>query len=74
MVLTDEKDLTVEIARNRKNDRVYGKRKKDISVKRLHHETWFKQYLLAYQVPILRHIPTFNRYTLYIKMAKSIVQ
>ena len=39
MVFTDEKDFTVEIARNRQNDRVYGKRKKDIPVKRLHHET-----------------------------------
>lgn len=39
IVFTDEKDFTVEVARNRQNDRVYGKEKKDISVDRLYHET-----------------------------------
>ncbi|XP_041364266.1 uncharacterized protein LOC121379682 [Gigantopelta aegis] len=39
MIFTDEKDFTVEIADNRQNDRVYGRRKKDIFVKRLYHET-----------------------------------
>jgi transposase len=39
MVFTDEKDFSLEIARNRQNDRVYGKRKRDIPVKRLYHQT-----------------------------------
>ena len=36
---TDEKDFLFDIARNRQNDRVYGKQKRDIHVKRLYHES-----------------------------------
>lgn len=39
IVFTDEKDFTLEVARNRQNDRVYGARKKDIPVARLYHES-----------------------------------
>ena len=39
IVFTDEKDFTYEIARNRQNDRVYGRKKKDIPPTRLYHET-----------------------------------
>ena len=39
IILTDEKDFTLEVARNWQNDRVYGKRKRDIAPNRLYHET-----------------------------------
>ena len=39
MIFTYEKDFTIEIARNRQNDVVYGHRKKEIPVGRLYHET-----------------------------------
>lgn len=39
IVFSDEKDFTLEIAKNRKNDVVYGVTKKDIPVSRLYHET-----------------------------------
>lgn len=39
LVFTDEKDFTMEIARNRQNDIVYGVRKRDISASRLYRET-----------------------------------
>lgn len=39
IVFTDEKDFTLEVARNRQNDRVYGARKKDISANRLYHQS-----------------------------------
>jgi len=39
IVFTDEKDFSYEVARNRQNDRVYGKKKKEIPPSRLYHET-----------------------------------
>ena len=39
IIFTDEKDFTLEVARNRQNDQVYGKRKRDIAPNRLYHET-----------------------------------
>ena len=39
IIFTDEKDFTLEVSRNRQNDRVYGKRKRDIAPNRLYHET-----------------------------------
>ena len=39
IIFSDEKDFTLEVARNRQNDRVYGKRKRDIAPNRLYHET-----------------------------------
>ena len=39
IIFTDEKDFTLEVARNWQNDRVYGKRKRDIAPNRLYHET-----------------------------------
>ena len=39
MIFTDEKDFTIEVARNRQNDVVYGHKKKEIPVVRLYHET-----------------------------------
>lgn len=39
IIFTDEKDFTLEIAKNRQNDRVYGKRKRDIHPSRLYHES-----------------------------------
>ena len=39
IIFTDEKDFTLEVARNRQNDRVYGKRKRDIAPNRLYHKT-----------------------------------
>ena len=39
IIFPDEKDFTLEVARNRQNDRVYGKRKRDIAPNRLYHET-----------------------------------
>ena len=39
MFFTDEKDFTIEVARNRQNDVVYGHKKKEIPVGRLYHET-----------------------------------
>ena len=39
MIFTDWKDFTIEVARNRQNDVVYGHKKKEISVGRLYHET-----------------------------------
>ena len=39
IIFTDENDFTLEVARNRQNDRVYGKRKRDIAPNRLYHET-----------------------------------
>ena len=39
MVFTDEKDFSYEVARNRQNDRVYGKKKSEIPQARLYHET-----------------------------------
>ena len=39
IIFTDEKDFTLEVARNRQNDRIYGKRKRDIAPNRLYHET-----------------------------------
>ena len=38
MIFTDEKDFTIEVARNGKND-VYGHNKKEIPVGWLYHET-----------------------------------
>ena len=38
IIFTDEKDFTLEVARNRQNYRVYGKRKRDIAPNRLYHE------------------------------------
>ena len=38
-IFTDEKDFTVEVARNRQNDVVYGHKKKEIPVGWLYHET-----------------------------------
>ena len=39
IIFTDEKDFMLEVARNRQNDRVHGKRKRDIAPNRLYHET-----------------------------------
>ena len=39
MIFTDEEDFTIEVARNRQNDAVYGHEKKKIPVGRLYHET-----------------------------------
>ena len=39
IIFTDEKDFTLEVARKRQSDRVYGKRKRDIAPNRLYHET-----------------------------------
>ena len=39
MIFTDEKDFTIEVARNHQNDVVYGHKKKAIPVGRLYHET-----------------------------------
>ena len=39
MNFTDEKDFTIEIARNRQNDVLYGHKKKEIPVGGLYHET-----------------------------------
>jgi len=39
IVFTDEKDFTLEVAKNTQNDRVYGFRKKEIDPSRLYHET-----------------------------------
>ena len=40
IVFTDEKDYSLEIAKNRQNDRVYGPSKKaDIAPNRLYHES-----------------------------------
>ena len=39
MIFTDEKDFTIEVARNCQNDVVYGLKKKEIPVGRLYHET-----------------------------------
>ena len=39
IIFTDEKDFTLEVALNRQNYRVYGKRKRDIAPNRLYHET-----------------------------------
>ena len=39
MIFTDEKDFTIEVARNRQNDVVYGHKKKEILVGRLYYET-----------------------------------
>ena len=39
IIFTDEKDFTLEVAGNRQNDRVYGKRKRDIAPNRPYHET-----------------------------------
>ena len=39
MIFTDEKDFTIEVARNGQNDVVYGHKKKEIPVGRLSHET-----------------------------------
>ena len=39
IIFTDEKDFTLEVARNRQNYRVYGKPKNDIAPNRLYHET-----------------------------------
>ena len=39
IIFTAEKDFTLEVAWNRQNDRVYGKRKIDIAPNRLYHET-----------------------------------
>ena len=39
MFFTDEKDFTIEVARNRQNDLLYGHKKKEIPVGRLYHET-----------------------------------
>ena len=38
IIFTDEKDFTLEEVRNRQNDRVYGKRKRDIAPNRLYRE------------------------------------
>ena len=39
MIFSDEKNFTIEVARNRQNDVVYGHKKKEIPVGRLYHET-----------------------------------
>lgn len=39
VIFTDEKDFTLEVAKNSQNDRVYGKRKREIEPNRLYHET-----------------------------------
>lgn len=39
IIFTDEKDFTLEVPKNRQNDRVYGKRKSDIPPSRLYHES-----------------------------------
>ena len=39
MIFTDEKDFTIEVARNRQNDIVYGHKKKEIPVGWLYHKT-----------------------------------
>ena len=39
MIFTDEKDFTIEVARNHQNDGVYGHKKKEIPVGQLYHET-----------------------------------
>ena len=39
MIITDEKDFTIEVARNRQNDVVYGHMENEIPVGRLYHET-----------------------------------
>ena len=39
IIFTDKKDFTLEVVRNRQNDRVYGKGKRDIAPNRLYHET-----------------------------------
>ena len=39
IIFTDEKDFTLEVALNRQNYRIYGKRKRDIAPNRLYHET-----------------------------------
>ena len=39
MIYTDEKDFTIEVARNHQNDIVYGHKKKEIPVGRIYHET-----------------------------------
>ena len=38
MIFTNEKDFTIEVARNCQNDVGYGHKKKDIPVGRLYHE------------------------------------
>ena len=38
LVFTDEKDFPYEVARNRQNDRVYGRKKKEIPNTRLYRE------------------------------------
>ena len=38
-IFTDEKYFTIEVARNRQNDVVYGHKNKEIPVGRLYHET-----------------------------------
>ena len=38
-VFTNEKDFTLEIARNPQNDMVYDERKKDIPANHLYHES-----------------------------------
>ena len=38
-MFTDEKDFTLEVARNRQNDVVYGKSKMDMPISSLYHET-----------------------------------
>ena len=39
MIFTDEKDFTIDVARNRQNDVVYRHKKKEIPEGRLYHET-----------------------------------
>lgn len=39
IIFTDEKDFSVEIAKNHHNDAIYGTSKKDIPVSRLYHES-----------------------------------
>jgi transposase len=39
IIFTDEKDFTFEVARNRQNDRVYGRKKKQVASNRLYHES-----------------------------------
>ena len=39
MVFTDEKDFTIEVARNGQNDVFYGHKKREIPVDRLYHKT-----------------------------------
>ena len=49
-MFTDEKDYSLEIAKNRRNDRVYGPSKKaDIAPNRLYHEssTLSKKYVVS---------------------------